>query len=226
VEPFTDDTVLTVATATALLNGQPYADAYHEFGRRYPHAGYGGAFRRWLQEDHRRPYGSFGNGSAMRVGPVGWAMTSVDEVLAEAARSASATHDHAEGIRGAQAVALATFLARTGSSKEVIRREVETRLGYDLSRTVDEIRPTYTFDVTCQGSVPEAIVAFLDSDSVESAIRLAISLGGDADTQAAIAGGIAEAFYRGVPDWLAREVLAKLPDEFRDVVDRFTSRYG
>jgi ADP-ribosylglycohydrolase len=131
-----------------------------------------------------------------------------------------------EGIHGARAVALATFLARSGSSKEVIRREAEARLGYDLSRTVDEIRPTYTFDVTCQGSVPEAIVAFLDSDSVESAIRLAISLGGDADTQAAIAGGIAEAFYRGVPDWLAREVLAKLPDEFRDVVDRFTSRYG
>ncbi len=222
---FTDDTVLTVATATALLNDQPYADVYHEFGRRYPHAGYGGAFRRWLKEDHRRPYGSFGNGSAMRVGPVGWAMTTVDEVLAEAARSASATHDHTEGIRGAQAVAMATFLARTGSSKEVIRREVETRLGYDLSRTLDEIRPTYTFDVTCQGSVPEAIIAFLESDSVESAIRLAISLGGDADTQGAIAGGIAEAFYGGVPDSLAKEVLARLPDEFREAVDRFTGRY-
>jgi ADP-ribosylglycohydrolase len=223
---FTDDTVLTVATATALLNGKGYADVYHEFGRRYPHAGYGGAFRRWLQSDDRRPYGSFGNGSAMRVGPVGWAMTTADEVLAEAAHSASATHDHPEGIRGAQSVALATFLARTGHSKDVIRREVETRLGYDLSRTLDGIRPTYSFDVTCQGSVPEAIIAFLESDSVESAIRLAISLGGDADTQAAIAGGIAEAFYRGVPEWLAQEVLARLPEEFRGVVDEFARRYG
>ena len=223
---FTDDSVLTVATAHALLTGQPYADAYHEFGNRYPRAGYGGAFRGWLVRDDRAPYGSFGNGSAMRVGPVGLAMNTADEVLAEAARSAAVTHDHTEGIRGAQAVALATFLARTGQSKESIRQEIETQIGYDLSRTLGDIRPGYDFDVTCQGSVPEAITAFLEGDSVESAIRLAISLGGDADTQAAIAGGIAEAFYGEVPDPIRAEVVSRLPHEFRDVIARFNARFG
>jgi ADP-ribosylglycohydrolase len=223
---FTDDTVLTIATAHALLTGQSYADAYHEFGNRYPRAGYGGTFRQWLRGDKRAPYGSLGNGSAMRVGPVGLAMRTVDDVLAEAVRSAAATHTHAEGIRGAQAVALATFLARTGHAKDAIRREIERQLGYDLSRTLGEIRPTYEFDVTCQGSVPEAITAFLESDSVESAIRLAISLGGDADTQAAIAGGIAEAFYGAVPDAIAAEVIARLPHEFREVMAEFNERFG
>ena len=223
---FTDDTVLTVATAHALLTGQPYADAYHEFGNRYPGAGYGGAFRQWLSRPDRRPYNSFGNGSAMRVGPVGLAMRTTDEVLAEAVRSAAATHDHTEGIRGAQAVALATFLARTGHSKDIIRQEIEAQLGYDLSRSLGEIRLVYEYDVTCQGSVPEAFTAFLESDSVESAIRLAISLGGDADTQAAIAGGIAEAFYGTVPDDISSEVIARLPDEFREVMAAFNERFG
>jgi len=223
---FTDDTVLTIATAHVLLTGQSYEDAYHEFGNRYPRAGYGGAFRRWLFDGDRKPYGSFGNGSAMRVGPVGLAMRTADDVLAEAARSAGVTHSHPEGIRGAQAVALATFLARTGHGKDAIRQEIEARLGYDLSRTLGEIRPSYEFDVTCQGSVPEAITAFLESDSVESAIRLAISLGGDADTQAAIAGGIAEAFYGGVPDPIRTEVLSRLPLEFRQVIAEFNERFG
>jgi len=223
---FTDDTVLTVATAHAVLTGQPYADAYHEFGNRYPGAGYGGTFRQWLARSDRTPYNSFGNGSAMRVGPVGLAMHTADEVLAEAVRSAVATHDHTEGIRGAQAVALATFLARTGHTKAAIRQEIETQLGYGLSRALGEIRPYYEYDVTCQGSVPEAIAAFLESDSVESAIRLAISLGGDADTQAAIAGGIAEAFYGGVPDAIRTEVLSRLPQEFRDVIAKFNERFG
>jgi ADP-ribosylglycohydrolase len=223
---FTDDTVLTVATAHALLTGQPYADAYHEFGNRHPGAGYGGAFRQWLARPDRRPYNSFGNGAAMRVGPVGLAMRTADEVLAEAVRSAAATHDHTEGIRGAQAVALATFLARAGHTKDAIRQEIEAQLGYDLSRTLGEIRPSYEYDVTCQGSVPEAITAFLESDSVESAIRLAISLGGDADTQAAIAGGIAEAFYGGVPDAIGAEVLSRLPQEFREVIADFNQRFG
>ena len=223
---FTDDTVLTIATAHALLTGQPYADAYHEFGNRYPKAGYGGTFRQWLARPDRRPYNSFGNGSAMRVGPVGLALRTADEVLAEAVRSAAVTHDHTEGIRGAQAVALATFLARTGHTKDAIRQEIETQLGYDLSRTLGEIRPTYEYDATCQGSVPEAITAFLESDSVESAIRLSISLGGDADTQAAIAGGIAEAFYGGVPEPIPTEVLSRLPQEFRDVIAEFNERFG
>ena len=162
----------------------------------------------------------------MRVGPVGLAMRTVADVLAEAERSAAATHDHAEGIRGAQAVALATFLARTGHAKDSIRCEIEERLGYDLSRTLGDIRPIYEFDVTCQGSVPEAITAFLESDSVESAIRLAISLGGDADTQAAIAGGIAEAFYGGVSDPIRTEVLSRLPQEFHEVIAEFNERFG
>jgi ADP-ribosylglycohydrolase len=223
---FTDDSVLTIATAHALLTGQSYAEAYHDFGNRYPRAGYGGRFRQWLRSDDRAPYGSCGNGSGMRVGPVGLAMRTVDEVVAEAVRSAAVTHDHPEGIRGAQAVALATFLARTGHTKDAIRREIEKQLGYDLSRTLGEIRPSYGFEVTCQGSVPEAITAFLESDSVESAIRLAISLGGDADTQAAIAGGIAEAFYGGVPDTIATEVLSRLPHEFRQLIAEFNERFG
>ena len=223
---FTDDSVLTIATAHALLTGQPYADAYYDFGNRYPNAGYGGTFRRWLSLPDRKPYNSFGNGSAMRVGPVGLAMRTADEVLAEAVRSAAVTHDHTEGIRGAQAVALATFLARTGHTKDEIRQEIEGQLGYDLSRTLGDIRPYYENDVTCQGSVPEAIIAFLESDGVESAIRLAISLGGDADTQAAIAGGIAEAFYGGVPEPIAAEVLSRLPQEFRDVMAEFNDQFG
>jgi len=223
---FTDDTVLTIATAHALLTGQEYADVYHAFGNRYPGAGYGSAFRRWLRNPSPVPYGSLGNGSAMRVGPVGLAMNTVDDVLAGARRSAIPTHNHPEGIRGAQAAALATFLARTGYGKDAIRLEIERQLGYDLSRTLGEIRPHYEFNPTCPGSVPEAITAFLESDSIESAIRLAISLGGDADTQAAIAGGIAEAFYGEVPDDIAAEVIARLPHEFRDVIAEFNKQFG
>jgi ADP-ribosylglycohydrolase len=222
---FTDDTVLTVATAHALLTGTSYADAYHTYGDRYPRAGYGGSFRAWLRSPSRRPYNSWGNGSAMRVSPVGHAAQSIEETLAEAERSACATHDHPEGIRGAQAVALAVYLARTGSSKAAIREEIQRRIGYDLSRTIEEIRPAYRFDVSCQGSVPEALAAFLEAESVEEAIRLAISLGGDADTQAAIAGGIAEAFWGGVPEGIVREVRDRLPEEFRVTIDAFTERY-
>lgn len=223
---FTDDTVLTVATAQALLDGGDYAEAYHAYGRRYPDAGYGGSFIRWLASDDRRPYGSWGNGSAMRVGPIGFVVGSIDAALEEARRSAVVTHDHPEGIRGAQAVALATFLARRGASKEEIRRSIETRIGYDLSRPLDAIRPGYRFDVSCQGSVPEALTAFLESDGVESAIRLAISLGGDADTQAAIAGGVAEAFYGSVPTAIEEELRGRVPLELLEVVDRFYERFG
>ena len=210
---FTDDTVLTIAIAYALLEGVPYAESYYAYGNRYPRAGYGKAFRDWLASDDPQPYNSWGNGSAMRVSPVGWAMNSVEEVLAEAERSAAVTHDHPEGIRGAQAVALAVFLARTRSSKDEIRSAVRDRIGYPLDRTLAEIRPHYHFDVSCQGSVPEAITAFLESDDLEHAIRLAISLGGDADTQAAIAGGIAEAFYGPPSAALEQEALDRLPDE-------------
>ena len=220
---FTDDTVMTVATAHAILAGTSYESAYLHFGRRYPNAGYGGAFREWLQSDAPTPYQSWGNGSAMRVSPVGWAFDDVDRVLREAERSAAPTHDHPEGVKGAQAVALAVFMARTGLSKGDIRVDLQGRFGYPLERTVEEIRPGYAFDVSCQGSVPEAIVAFMDSTDWESAVRLAVSLGGDADTQGCIAGAIAEAFYGSVPPIVAATVSSFLPDDLRSVVERFSS---
>jgi ADP-ribosylglycohydrolase len=222
---FTDDTVLSVATAYAILNGTSYEAAYREFGRRHPNAGYGASFYAWLMAESPRPYQSWGNGSAMRVAPVGLAFDSVDRVLYEAERSAAVTHDHVEGITGARATALAVFLARSGASKDEIRRDLVSRFGYDLNRTVNEIRPGYRWDVSCQGSVPEAIVAFLDSSSFEDAVRLAVSLGGDADTQAAIAGGIAEAFYRRIPDTIVEEVRKRLPPQFVDVIDTFRRTY-
>lgn len=223
---FTDDTVLTVATAHALVAGVPYDRAYRDFGRRYPNAGYGATFLKWLHDPEPRPYNSWGNGAAMRVAPVGLAFRTVQSVLRQAEQSAAVTHDHPEGIKGAQATALAVFLARTGASKETIRTELATRFGYDLQRTVEAIRPQYAFDVSCQGSVPEAVIAFLDSDSFEGAVRLAISLGGDSDTQAAIAGGIAHAFHGAVPAEIADWVLRKLPEEFVEVIDTFTRVYG
>jgi ADP-ribosylglycohydrolase len=222
---FTDDTVLTIATAYAILTGTSYETAYRHFGRRYPNAGYGGTFFQWLQTEQPRPYNSWGNGSAMRVAPVGFACASIDEVLSEAERSASVTHNHPEGIKGAQATALAVFLGRSGASKEEIRDDLTRRFGYDLHRRIDLIRPTYEWDVSCQGSVPEAIIAFLDSTDVEDAIRLAISLGGDADTQAAIAGGIAHAFYGDVPSAIVGPVRERLPPEFLDVIDLFEQRF-
>lgn len=218
---FTDDTVLTVATAHAILTATPYEDAYRRFGRRYPDAGYGGMFSEWLRAAEPRPYNSWGNGSAMRVSPVGFAFDSVETVLREAERSAAITHDHPEGIRGAQATALAVYLARTGAPKEEIREELMERFGYDLRRRIDAIRPGYTFDVSCQGSVPEAIIASLESEDAEDAIRLAVSLGGDADTQAAIAGGIAEACYGDLPSSIVEPVRARLPVDLLEVIDAF-----
>jgi len=222
---FTDDTVLTVATAWALLHGTGYAETYRKFGQAHPNRGYGGSFRKWLFHPDRGPYNSFGNGSAMRVSPVGLARGSVEDVLAEAGRSAEVTHNHPEGIKGAQAVALAVFLARTGRSKADIKGEIMQRFSYNLDRRLDDIRQEYGFDVTCQGSVPEAIIAFLESDGVEDAIRNAISLGGDADTQACIAGGISEAFYGEVPESIAAEVRRRLPQEFLAVIDAFYEKH-
>lgn len=223
---FTDDTVLTVATADALLNGLDYAAVYRDYGRRYPNAGYGGSFIHWIFDDQAGPYYSWGNGSAMRVSPVGWAFDTVDEVLAAAERSAAVTHNHPEGIKGAQATALAVYLARTGHSKAALKQEIEQRFGYDLSRSLAEIRPAYRFDVSCQGSVPEAIIAFLEAPDVEQAIRLAVSLGGDSDTLACLAGGIAEAHFGPVPAPLATEVRRRLPADLLAVVDAFIARYG
>ncbi|HQR66230.1 MAG TPA: ADP-ribosylglycohydrolase family protein [Thermoanaerobaculia bacterium] len=223
---FTDDTVLTVATAHAILTGRTYGDCYLDFGRRYPGRGYGGSFLKWLRSENPKPYGSYGNGSAMRVSPVGFAFDTAERVLEEAERSAAPTHDRPEGIKGAQAVALAVFRARHGVPKAEIRREIEERFGYDLGRSVAAIRPTYRFDETCPGSVPEALIAFLEAESAEHAIRLAVSLGGDADTQAAIAGPIAQAFHRDLPPELVSGVRAVLPAEFLEIIDEFEARFS
>jgi ADP-ribosylglycohydrolase len=201
---FTDDTVLTVAVADAILSDSDYATCFKRWGRRYPSAGYGGSFAEWLLSEESRPYDSWGNGAAMRVSPVGLACATPGTVLDEARKTAEVTHNHPEGVKGAQATALAVLLARHGEPKSAIKREIGRRFGYDLNRTLDEIRPEYRFDVSCQGSVPESIIAFLESDSFEDAVRNAISLGGDSDTMACIAGGIAQAFYREVPGSIDR----------------------
>lgn len=238
---FTDDSVMTVAVADWLLDS-PRRTQYDlegklvMWGGLYPHAGYGGAFSRWLHapaylgkfnkdgslrfddSSCRQPYNSFGNGSAMRCSACAWVAHSQDEALEIAYHSAKITHNHPEGLKGAQAVVAAIYLARQGESKEAIRKYIIENFGYDLSRTCDDIRPGYNFDVTCQGSVPEAIIAFLDSSSFEDAIRLAVSLGGDSDTIACITGSIAGAFYKEIPDYIVEEVCNRLPDDMWSVI--------
>jgi ADP-ribosylglycohydrolase len=220
----TDDSILTIAVADAIVNGRSYLDSIREYALEYPNSGYGGMFRQWMHAEDPQPYNSFGNGSAMRVSPVGWAFSTLEETLREAEASAAVTHNHPEGIKGAQAVALAIFRARTGASKDDIRREISERFGYNLSLTLDEIRPTYQFDETCQKTVPPAMVAFLESENFEDAIRKAVSLSGDADTLAAITGSIAEAFYSGVPEEIAIEVWRRVPRELQEIVERFSRR--
>jgi ADP-ribosylglycohydrolase len=178
----------------------------------------------WLYAEKPQPYGSWGNGAAMRVSPVGFAFSSAQAVLRQAKMTAEVSHNHPEGIKGAQATALAVYLARTGKEKKRIRTRVVEEFGYDLNRTVDDIRPNYGFDVSCQGTVPEAMIAFLDADSYEDAVRNAVSMGGDSDTLACIAGGIAEAFY-GVPDHIRDEVHKRLPPDLLDIVEGFYRTY-
>ncbi|MEA3439380.1 MAG: ADP-ribosylglycohydrolase family protein [Chloroflexota bacterium] len=222
---FTDDTVLTIAVAYAILEGVDFVSALQPFGRRYPSAGYGETFYQWLFTTNPKPYNSWGNGSAMRVSPVGFAYKSIDRVLLEAKRSAQVSHNHPEGIKGAQATALAVHLGMTGREKDAIRNEMEGRFNYDLDRTVEDIRPTYRFDVSCQGSVPEAIIAFLDSTDYEDAVRNAVSLGGDSDTLACIAGGIAQAYYKHIPEEIIISARERLPGEFIEIIDRFEEIY-
>ncbi|MBP1748654.1 MAG: ADP-ribosylation/Crystallin [Deltaproteobacteria bacterium] len=221
---FTDDTVMTVAIADAILSGEDYGTKLKEWYRLYPDRGYGPGFRRWAASDRVTTRHSMGNGSAMRVSPIGFAFDDLDRILDEAKKSAEASHNHPEGIKGAQAVASAVFLARTGSRKDRIRQYVEDTFSYRLNRSLDEIRPRYRFDATCPSSVPEAITAFLESEDYEDAVRKAISLGGDSDTIACIAGGIAEAFY-GVPDNIVVQVLEMLDDKQRMVIDSFSEKY-
>ncbi len=222
---FTDDTVLTVAIADTLLNNGNYVDTLHRYFELFPRAGYGTNFTLWASLKRRRPYNSWGNGSAMRVSPIGYAAASLEDALEMAAASAAVTHNHREGIRGAQATAAAIFLARRGQSKEAIKDYVQASFGYNLERSLAEIRPVYSFDVSCQGSVPEAIIAFLESTDFEDAIRNAVSLGGDSDTLACIAGGIAQAFYGGVPGAIATEVLNRLHPRLRAVTEQFLQTY-
>lgn len=223
---FTDDTVLTLAVASGLLTGTDYVDAFHEFFHAYPQAGYGGSFIGWAVRRCRDPYNSWGNGAAMRVSPVGFAFDSVDEVMTQARMTAEVTHNHPEGIRGAQATAVGILLARMGYDKSGIRTHLEREFGYNLSERLDDIRGHYEFDVSCQGSVPQSIIAFLESTDYEDAVRNAISLGGDADTMACIAGGIAEAYYGSVPDHIGREALSRLDARLQTIVRQFTVKYG
>ncbi len=223
---FTDDTVLTVAVAYSILKKIGYVRSLKMFGRKYPDAGYGGLFYNWIFSSESKPYNSWGNGSAMRVSPIGFAFSSVEDVLREASMTAKVTHNHPEAIKGAQATALAIFLSRLGKSKKDIRNEIIERFNYDLNRTLDEIRPNYHFDISCQGSVPESIIAFLESKDYVDAIRKVISLGGDSDTMANITGGIAQAFYREIPQKIITNIRNRLPEEFLLIVDEFNAMYG
>jgi len=223
---FTDDTVMTLAVAEGLMNGglaDDFIDVMKRLGREYPHAGYGAHFNAWLMSDDREPYNSFGNGSAMRVSAVGWFFDTLEKTENSAEISAAVTHNHLEGIKGAQATAAAIFLARNGKTKQEIKQYIESKYGYNLSRNLDVIRPNYLYDVSCQGTMPEAIIAFLESTDFEDAIRNAISLGGDSDTLAAITGGIAEAYY-GIPKEIADKALGHLDAPLREIYERWLKR--
>ena len=233
---FTDDSVMTIAVGEALLAVGPEAtvkeieeavvDNMQDWGKRYPYAGYGGRFRYWLRERNPKPYGSYGNGSAMRVSAVGWLYDSLERTREVARATANVTHNHPEGIKGAEATASAIYMARNESSKEEIKEYIEREFHYNLDRTLDEIRPGYHMDETCQRTVPEAIIAFLESKDFEDAIRNAVSLGGDTDTLGAITGSIAEAFY-GISDVLIAECRSRIDEGLMtDILDEFDHILG
>ena len=233
---FTDDSVMTIAIGEALLavgteaTGKEIEAAVaanmQDWGRRYPHAGYGGRFRYWLSERNPKPYGSYGNGSAMRVSAAGWLYNSIEKTREVARATANVTHNHPEGIKGAEATASAIYMARNGFSKEEIKEYIESEFHYDLSRTLDNIRPYYHHVESCQETVPEAIIAFLESKDFEDAVRNAVSLGGDTDTLGAITGSIAEAFY-GIPAVLIAECKSRIDKGLMtDVLDEFDHVLG
>ena len=233
---FTDDSVMTIAVGEALLAVGPQATVkeieeavvtnMQDWGKRYPYAGYGGRFRYWLRERNPKPYGSYGNGSAMRVSAAGWLYDSLERTREVARATANVTHNHLEGIKGAEATASAIYMARNGSSKEEIKEYIEKEFHYNLDRTLDEIRPGYHMDETCQRTVPEAIIAFLESKDFEDAIRNAVSLGGDTDTLGAITGSIAEAFY-GISDVLIAECRSRIDEGLMtDILDEFDHILG
>lgn len=232
---FTDDSVMTMAIAEALIAVGPDANVteieetvtanMQDWGKRYPHAGYGGRFRVWLRARNPKPYGSYGNGSAMRVSAAGWLFSTIERTREVAEATAAVTHNHPEGIKGAVSTASCIFLARNGASKEEIKAYVEQEFHYDLSRSLEEIRPYYHHVESCQQTVPEAITAFLEAESFEDAIRNAVSLGGDTDTLAAITGSIAEAFF-GVPAFLKAACRGRIDPEMNSVLDAFDEVLG
>lgn len=222
---FTDDSVMTLAVAKWLMEDEAHTLHYlifcmQELGNRYPNAGYGGNFSAWLREDEPQPYYSWGNGAGMRVSPVGLYARTLDEALALAALTASVSHNHPEGVKGAQAIATSVFLCKQGKSKQEVKEYIENAFGYNLHRSIAEIRPRYDFDVSCQGSVPEAIIAFLEGKSFEEVIRLAISLGGDSDTIGAMAGGIAACCY-DIPLTITDRCNALLTEDLKEIQHQF-----
>lgn len=222
---FTDDTVMTLAVAKWLMEDEAHTPSYlifcmQELGAAYPGAGYGARFSGWLCEDNPQPYNSWGNGSGMRVSPVGLYAKTLNEALAFAAVTAMVSHNHPEGVKGAQAIAACMFLCRHGKSKDEIKEYVEKAFFYDLNRKIADIRPRYEFDVSCQGSVPESIIAFLVGNSFEEVVRLAVSLGGDADIQGCIVGAIASCMY-SIPKEIAEKCYDILPEDLREINDKF-----
>lgn len=223
---FTDDTVLTIALANSILSSIPYKDKLREYYLRYPNAGYGGMFHKWARSKNPQPYNSWGNGSAMRVSPVGWAYNDLDTVLLKAKESAEVTHNHPEGIKGAQATASAIFLSRTNNTKKEIKEFVEKNFHYNLDFDLEDLRNNYRFNESCQDTVPQAIFTFLISDNFEDSIRKAIYIGGDSDTLACINGSIAEAFYGGVPENIVVEIYKRLDDRLSAEVNSFIKKYS
>jgi ADP-ribosyl-[dinitrogen reductase] hydrolase len=221
----TGDSVLTVAVMDSLLNGRDYTSVMQTYGRKFPNCGYGAAFSKWIRQDDPRPFNSWNNGAALRVSPVGFACRTISEVLDEARKNAQVSHSHPDGIKGAQAVASSVFLARTGRTKDEIRNHVESAFGYNLQKSIADIRPGYFYDQSCQGSIPEAIIAFLESNDFESAISLANSLGDGCSAIACITGAIAQAYYKEIPGRIAGEIAGLLTPGMYDTVEEFSNTY-
>jgi ADP-ribosylglycohydrolase len=222
---FTDDTVLTCAVANAVLNKTTYEDNVKKFASLYPNAGYGGRFYYWFMSEENKPYNSWGNGSAMRVSPIGFAFDSMNTVLKQAKMSAEITHNHPEGIKGAQATAGAVFLAKNGKTKLEIKNFIEREFGYNMNFTLDQLIKNYGFDVSCQGSVPQSIFAFLESSDYEDTIRNCVAIGGDTDTIACIAGGLAQAFYKTIPENIIDQCIKRLDDRLWKIVKKFNAKF-
>lgn len=223
---FTDDTILSIAVCDAVLKGIPYKDSLLWWANRYPSplGDYGGLFLRWLNSDGHSPYNSYGNGSAMRVSAIGWLYDDIETVLMEARNSAVVTHNHPEGVKGAQAIATGVFMARQGGSKEHIKDHIQERFGYDMSSRIYRPENRDTFDSTCQGTVPLSILCFLETNSYENAIRKAVSLGGDSDTLACMTGALAEAYYQRIPSHILRPAIKRLPYDMWLVLYEFLQR--